>query len=63
MRKPVWVAVGTIVALLGALFTLQGAGVITGSSMSNTTFWTVVGPVIVVLGLALAAAGLRGRVR
>jgi hypothetical protein len=63
MRKPVWVAVGTIVALLGLVFTLQGAGAIKGSAMSNTTFWTVAGPVIIVLGLALAAAGLRGRVR
>jgi hypothetical protein len=53
---------GTVIALLGVLFTLQGVGMIRGSAMSNTTFWSVAGPVIILLGLGLAALGLRGRV-
>lgn len=61
MKKPLWVVVGVVVALLGLLFTLQGAGVISGSAMSNTTFWTVAGPIIVVIGLVVAALGVRGR--
>ena len=63
MKNPTLLIVGVVVALLGLLFTLQGAGVIKGSAMSGTTFWTVAGPVIVVAGLAVASVGIRGRVR
>ncbi len=63
MNKPIWVVAGVIVALLGLLFTLQGVGVMTGSSMSNSNFWAVAGPVILIAGLALAGLGLRGRTR
>jgi len=63
MRKRVVLVMGVVVVLLGLLFTLQGAGVIEGSAMSGTTFWTVAGPVIIVVGLAVAGVGLRGRHR
>jgi hypothetical protein len=60
-RRSGLVVVGVVVALLGLLFTLQGVGLIKGSAMSDTTFWSVAGPVIVLVGLAVAAAGLRRR--
>jgi hypothetical protein len=60
MRKPGLVFAGGIVVLMGLVFTLQGVGVLEGSSMSNTTFWSAAGPVIMVLGLAVTAAGVRG---
>jgi hypothetical protein len=63
MRKPALVFVGGIIALAGLVFTLQGVGVLEGSSMSNTTFWSVAGPVIMLVGLAIAATGARGRPR
>jgi hypothetical protein len=63
MKKPLWVVVGGVLAILGLLFTLQGTDVIRGSGMSGTTFWTVAGPVIIVIGLAMATIGFRGRVR
>jgi hypothetical protein len=63
MDRPWLVVAGVVLAVLGLLFTLQGIGVLKGSSMSNTTTWTVAGPVIVVVGLALAAFGVRGRRR
>lgn len=59
MRKPLWVVVGVIVALVGLLFTLQGTNVIGGSAMSGTTFWAVAGPIIIVIGLVVAAVGAR----
>ena len=34
------------VALFGLLFTLQGFGAVQGSPMSNTTTWSVLGPII-----------------
>jgi hypothetical protein len=60
VRKPALVAVGVVIALAGLLFTLQGVGVVKGSAMSNTTFWTVAGPVVVVVGLLVAGVGVRG---
>jgi hypothetical protein len=63
VRKPGWVIAGVVAALVGLLFTLQGAGVITGSAMSGSAFWAIAGPVIIVAGLAVAGIGARGRVR
>jgi hypothetical protein len=63
MRKPGWVIAGVAVVLVGLLFTLQGAGVINGSAMSGSAFWAIAGPVIIIAGLAVAAVGIRGRVR
>ncbi|HEY2271549.1 MAG TPA: hypothetical protein VGH30_02140 [Jatrophihabitantaceae bacterium] len=63
MRKPGLVVVGVVIALAGLVFTLQGVGVLTGSTMSNTTFWSVAGPVIIVIGLVVAVVAARGRFR
>jgi hypothetical protein len=61
MRKPGLVFAGAIVVLLGLVFTLQGVGLLKGSSMSGTTFWSVAGPVIMLGGLAVAVVGVRGK--
>ncbi|MDT4911150.1 MAG: hypothetical protein QOC66_278 [Pseudonocardiales bacterium] len=63
MRKPGLVAVGTIIALAGLVFFLQGVGVLKGSSMSNTTTWSIAGPILALVGVAVAAVGYRGRSR
>jgi hypothetical protein len=63
MSRPGLVIAGVLVALAGLVFTLQGAGVLKCSSMSNTTFWTAAGPVIILVGLVVAAFGIRGRAR
>jgi hypothetical protein len=59
MRKPVLVVVGVIMAVLGAIFTLQGLGFIGGSAMTGSTLWAVLGPIIAVAGIAIAVIGLR----
>ena len=61
MSKPGLVTAGAVIALAGLVFTLQGVGVLKGSTMSNTTFWSIAGPVIVVVGLVVAWRGVRGR--
>jgi hypothetical protein len=61
MKRPLFVALGGLVALMGVVWTLQGLGYVGGSAMTGVTFWAVVGPVIAVVGLAIAAAGFRGR--
>jgi hypothetical protein len=43
------------------LFTLQGVGKVQGSFMSNTTTWTVLGPIIALAGIGVAIAGWRRR--
>jgi len=60
MRHAVGV-VGVLVALFGLLFTLQGFGAVQGSPMSNTTTWSVLGPIIALIGVGLAIAGWRRR--
>ena len=61
MKRRVLVGFGVLVTLAGIIFTLQGTGVIGGSAMSGVTLWAVAGPVIAVVGLAIAAVGLRRR--
>jgi hypothetical protein len=53
--------VGIVVAAFGVLFALQGFGVVLGSPMSNTTTWSVLGPIIALIGIALAFTGWRLR--
>jgi hypothetical protein len=55
------VVLGVVVALFGLLFSLQGFGVVGGSPMSNTTTWSVLGPIIVLIGAALAVGAARRR--
>jgi hypothetical protein len=61
MAKPLWVVAGVVIAALGLLFTLQGIGVISGSAMSDTEFWSITGPLIVLVGVFVASVGIRGR--
>ena len=61
MKRGLLVGVGALIALLGVIFTLQGLGAIGGSAMSGVTFWAVAGPVIALVGLVMAAVGLRRR--
>ena len=60
MSRPLAVGVGSLIAVMGAIWTLQGLGYLGGSVMSGVTFWAVVGPVVVLIGLAIAIWGLRG---
>jgi len=59
MRKPVWIGLGVLLILIGALWGLQGWGVFGGSAMSGKTLWAVVGPIVAVVGVILVVTGLR----
>ncbi|WP_139417462.1 hypothetical protein [Agromyces laixinhei] len=61
MRKPVLVAIGSLVVIMGVVFTLQGVGLIGGSAMTGSTLWAILGPIIALLGIALIVVGLRSR--
>ena len=62
MRAGVGV-VGLLVLLAGAVFAGQGLGYIPGSFMTGDVKWFWIGSVMVVIGLALGAAGFIGRPR
>jgi hypothetical protein len=63
MKKGLLIVAGVLVALAGVVFTLQGLNVMGGSTMSGRTIWAVLGPVIAIIGLIVAAFGVRrGRV-
>jgi protein-S-isoprenylcysteine O-methyltransferase Ste14 len=53
-RRPTILVVGILVLLAGVVFALQGANVITGSSlMSGNSTYIYVGAVVAIIGLAL----------
>jgi hypothetical protein len=53
--------IGVVVALFGVVWALQGFGVLGGSPMSNTTTWSIIGPIVAVIGIALAIGAFRRR--
>ena len=61
MKSRLLVAAGIVVIIAGIIFALQGFGVLGGSAMSNNHTYEVVGPLVALAGLALAAFGLRHR--
>ena len=54
-------ALGLIVALFGLIWALQGFGVLGGSPMSNTTTWSIIGPITVLVGIVIAVFSWRKR--
>ena len=52
--------VGAIAILAGAVWILQGSGVLPGSFMTGQRMWLIIGIVVGIVGLALAYNGIRG---
>jgi hypothetical protein len=61
MRGIILLGVGVLLAAFGLIWALQGFGVLLGSPMSNTVTWSVIGPITVVVGIAIAVFGWRSR--
>lgn len=59
MRSPILVAIGVIIGLVGLLWSLQGFGVVSGSPMSNTVTWSIIGPIVFIAGILVAVRGYR----
>jgi hypothetical protein len=55
------ITIGTLLAIAGTVFALQGFGVLGGSAMSGSHFWAAAGPLIAFAGLVILAAGARRR--
>ncbi len=54
---------GFLALVLGAVWTLQGLNVLDDSVMSGVQIWSIIGPVVAVIGLVLIVTGLRTRNR
>jgi drug/metabolite transporter superfamily protein YnfA len=52
-------AFGLIVAVFGLIWALQGFGVLGGSPMSNTTTWSIIGPITALIGIVVAVFSWR----
>ncbi|WP_214107948.1 hypothetical protein [Acrocarpospora catenulata] len=61
MGKTFLIGLGALLALVGAVWTLQGLGYIGGSFMSGDTTWAIIGPIVLVCGLVLAVWAARRR--
>ena len=59
MSRSLSLVAGLVLALVGALWTGQGLGWIGGSPMTGVTVWALVGPVVVIAGVALVVRGIR----
>jgi hypothetical protein len=59
MSGPLRIGLGILLVLVGALWTLQGLGVVGGSAMSGVTLWAIIGPLVVLAGIALIVTGRR----
>jgi hypothetical protein len=54
---------GLLGVVLGVVWTLQGLSVLDDSVMSGVQIWSIIGPVVAVIGLVLIVVGLRIRNR
>lgn len=62
MRGALYV-LGVVLVVFGMIWALQGFGVLGGSPMSNTTTWSIIGPITCLVGVAVAGFAWRGRKR
>jgi hypothetical protein len=61
MKGWLWLTLGLLGVVLGALWTAQGLDLLGGSAMSGVTLWAVVGPVVALAGLASIVVGVKTR--
>ncbi len=61
MNREWQIGLGAMLMVAGVSCTLQGFGDIGGSPMTGVTLWAVIGPIVAIIGLAMAITGLRRR--
>jgi hypothetical protein len=61
MGRAIGLGLAVLMVLVGGLWTFQGLGYVGGSSMTGSTTWAIIGPVVAGLGVALAIVVLQRR--
>ena len=51
--RPLGIALGVLMVLMGAVWTFQGLGYLEGSTMTGEDTWAIIGPIVAGLGVAL----------
>jgi hypothetical protein len=59
MKNVMLIAAGALVTVAGVIWALQGFNLIGGSFMSGNSMWAIIGPLVALAGLVLAAVGWR----
>ena len=59
--RPLPIALGAILIIVGAIWTFQGLGYLEGSPMTDQTIWAVLGPLLAGLGVGLVLVAVRRR--
>ncbi len=57
--RALFVALGTVMILTGAVWTAQGMGYLKGSPMTGVEIWAIVGPILAGLGVAMVFVAVR----
>ena len=60
MKKVVLIALGVLLTVAGVVWALQGLGYVGGSSMTGSSFWAIVGPIVAAAGVSLFYVAVRG---
>ncbi len=58
--KRIWpyLVPGVLLTAIGAVWTLQGFGVLGGSVMSGSALWATIGPIVLLVGLGLISVAI-----
>jgi hypothetical protein len=60
MKKVILIALGVLFTVAGVVWALQGLGYVGGSSMTGSSFWAIVGPIVAAAGVSLLYVTIRG---
>ncbi|HEY9336599.1 MAG TPA: hypothetical protein VIQ79_19335 [Kribbella sp.] len=60
MGKIVVIALAALLIAIGGVWTFQGLGYLKGSSMTGSSLWATVGPIVAAFGVALLYVAIRG---
>jgi hypothetical protein len=60
MGKIVAIALAALLIAIGGVWTFQGLGYLKGSSMTGSSLWATVGPIVAAFGVALLYVAIRG---
>lgn len=59
MKRRVFSVVGIIISVPGLIWLLQGAGILSGSVMTGSEFWEIVGAITFIMGLVIIPYSLK----
>lgn len=59
--RALFVALGALMIVVGAIWTAQGLGYLEGSPMTDQSLWAILGPLVAGLGVGLLFVAVRRR--